>query len=106
MTLRTPKAQLFVIFGLLLAISMPAPATLVNLLLALVIAGALDAVCMRIEHGQWQLPTSALLTAFIVVFVLSPTESALVVAWATAFAIAGKRLVRTHREHIFNPAAL
>jgi Na+-translocating ferredoxin:NAD+ oxidoreductase RnfD subunit len=40
------------------------------------------------------------------VFVLSPSESAWVVAWTCAFAIAAKRLARTRREHIFNPAAL
>ena len=37
---------------------------------------------------------------------LSPSESALVVAWTCAFAIAAKRLVRSRREHVFNPAAV
>lgn len=104
--LRTPKAQLFVIFGLLLAILVPSGIPLTNLLVALLAAGTLDAIWMRIDGGAWRLPTSALLTAFIVVFVLSPSESAWVVAWTCAFAIAAKRLVRSRREHVFNPAAV
>jgi Na+-translocating ferredoxin:NAD+ oxidoreductase RnfD subunit len=106
MTLKTPKAQLFVIFGLLLAVALPSPAMLVNVVVALIVVGALDAVCMRIDRGTWRRPTSALLTGLIVAFVLSPTESPLVVAWTCAFAIAAKYLVRTNREHLFNPAAL
>jgi Na+-translocating ferredoxin:NAD+ oxidoreductase RnfD subunit len=105
MTLRTPKAQLFLIFALLLAIT-AFQAPVLNLLVALVTVGVLDGLCMRIESGSWRLPTSALLTALIVVFVLSASESALVVAWTCAFAIAAKRLVRIRREHVFNPAAL
>jgi len=78
-----------------------------TIIVALLTAGVLDAICMRIDGGAWRLPTSALLTSFIVVFVLSPSESVLVVAWTCAFAIAAKRLVRTtRREHAFNPAAV
>jgi enediyne biosynthesis protein E5 len=105
-SLRTPKAQLFVIFGLLLAILLPAGLPATNLVLALLTAGLLDLLAMRFDTGAWRLPTSALLTALIVVFVLSPSEPPLVVVWTCAFAIAAKRLVRTRREHVFNPAAL
>lgn len=104
--LKTPKAQLFLIFGLLLAILVPSGVPLTNLVVALLTAGVLDALCMRFDTGAWRLPTSALLTALIVVFVLSTNESPLVVAWTCAFAIAAKRLIRTRREHIFNPAAV
>src|SRR6185437_15494112 len=47
--LRTPKAQLFLIFGLLLAILVPSGVPLTNLLVALLTAGVLDMLCMRFD---------------------------------------------------------
>jgi Na+-translocating ferredoxin:NAD+ oxidoreductase RnfD subunit len=41
-----------------------------------------------------------------VFFILSTSESWLVVAWTSSFAILGKRILRADREHFFNPAAL
>src|SRR5205085_3132071 len=65
-----------------------------------------DAAWMSIETRRVRFPTSALLSALIVFFILSTSESWLVVGWTSVFAIVAKRLVRTSREHIFNPAAL
>lgn len=108
-SLRTPKVQLLVIFVALFAIAAP-PAgglgLLPNLLAALLPAMVIDGVWMAIESRRARFPTSALLSGLIVFFILSTNESWLVVAWTSAFAILSKRILRTEREHIFNPAAL
>jgi Na+-translocating ferredoxin:NAD+ oxidoreductase RnfD subunit len=106
---RTPKGQLLVVFGLLLAILVSADGglrLLPNLVAAILSACVVDAAWLFAESRRLRFPTSALLTALIVVFILSPTESWLVVGWTSVFAIAAKRVVRTARGHIFNPAAL
>ncbi len=84
--LRTAKGQMLVILVVLFAIAAPSAggtALLPNLV-----------------------PTSALLSSLFVFGILSAQESWLVVAWTSAFAVLAKRILRTEREHIFNPAAL
>jgi Na+-translocating ferredoxin:NAD+ oxidoreductase RnfD subunit len=106
---RTPKAQLLIIFGLFLLIAAPSAGatTLIPKLLAAVVpALAIDGLWMSIEARHWRFPTSALLSSLIVFFILSTSESWLVVAWTSSFAILGKRILRIDREHFFNPAAL
>ncbi len=108
-SLRTPKAQLLVIFaGLLLVAAPPAGGLglLPNLLAAVVPAVLIDGVWMGVESRRARMPTSALLSGLIIFFILSTNESLMVVAWTSCFAILAKRIVRTSREHIFNPAAL
>jgi Na+-translocating ferredoxin:NAD+ oxidoreductase RnfD subunit len=107
--LRTPKGQLLVIFVALLVIAAP-PAgglgLLPNLVAAVLPAMLVDGIWMALESRRVRIPTSALLSGLIVFFILSTNESWLVVAWTSCVAILGKRIVRTQREHIFNPAAL
>jgi Na+-translocating ferredoxin:NAD+ oxidoreductase RnfD subunit len=108
-TLRTPKVQLLVIFAALLLIAAPPAgglALLPNLLAAVLPAVLIDGVWMGIESRHVRIPTSALLTGLIIFFILSTNESWMVIAWTSCFAILSKRIVRTEREHIFNPAAL
>src|SRR5260370_5028916 len=108
-SLRTPKAQLLVIFAALLLVAAP-PAggigLLPNLLAAVLPAVMIDALWMGLESRRLRIPTSALLSGLIIFFILSTNESWLVVAWTSCFAILSKRIIRTQREHIFNPAAL
>ena len=79
-------------------------------LLAAVLPGALiDAVWMAVtarSSRRWRFPTSALLSGLFIFAILSVEESWLVVAWTSTFAVLSKRILRTEREHIFNPAAL
>jgi Na+-translocating ferredoxin:NAD+ oxidoreductase RnfD subunit len=106
--LRTPKSQMLVILAVLLAVTVPVSGglgLLPNLLAALVPACLIDGLWMSIESRRWRFPTSALLSSLFVFSILSTNESWLVVAWTSSFAILAKRLVRTNREHIFNPAA-
>jgi Na+-translocating ferredoxin:NAD+ oxidoreductase RnfD subunit len=103
--LRTPKGELLLIFGVLFALAGGAD-HLANLAAAVLTACVIDGVCMWLEAGRPRFPTSALLTALIVFFILAPSESWLVVAWTAGFAVVAKRLIRVRRDHVFNPAAL
>ena len=106
---KTPKAQLLVSFAILLAIAAPSgggTSLATNLVAAIVPACLIDGVWISIAARRVRFPMSALLSAMIVFFILSSRESWLVVAWTSSFAIISKRVVRTEREHIFNPAAL
>jgi Na+-translocating ferredoxin:NAD+ oxidoreductase RnfD subunit len=107
--LRTPKGQLLVIFALFLGIAAPAAgglSLLPNLMAADIPACSIDGVWMAVESRRLRFPTSALLCALIVFFILSTSESWLVVGWTSVFAIVSKRTLRTQHGHIFNPAAL
>src|SRR5579859_2141348 len=107
--LRTPKAQLLVIFAIMLGVVAPSAggaALLPNLVAALVPACLIDGVWMAAESRRWRAPTSALLSSLIVFFILSTNESWMVVAWTSCFAVLCKRILRSEREHVFNPAAL
>ena len=60
----------------------------------------------RWTKRRWRVPSSALLTALIVFSILATSESWLVLAWTSSFGVVSKRILRTERGHIFNPAAL
>ena len=81
--LGTPKIQLLVIFAALLLVAAP-PAggmgVLPNLLAAVLPAVVLDAIWMGIESRRVRIPSSALLSGLIIFFILSTSESWLVVA--------------------------
>jgi Na+-translocating ferredoxin:NAD+ oxidoreductase RnfD subunit len=106
--LRTPKSQMLAIFAILLALAVPVSGglgLLPNFLAALIPSCLLDGLWLSIESRRWRFPTSALLSSLFVFIILSTNESWLVAAWTSCFAILAKRIVRTDREQIFNPAA-
>jgi Na+-translocating ferredoxin:NAD+ oxidoreductase RnfD subunit len=106
---RTAKGQMLAIFAVLLAIAIPVSggsALLPNLAAAVVPACLIDGAWMSISARRLRFPTSAVLSSLFVFSILSVEESWLVVAWTSCFAVLSKRIVRTEREHIFNPAAL
>jgi Na+-translocating ferredoxin:NAD+ oxidoreductase RnfD subunit len=108
-SLRTPKVQLLIIFAALMLIAAPPAgglALLPNLLAAVLPAMVIDGIWMGVESRRVRFPTSALLSGLIIFFILSTNESWLVITWTSCFAILSKRILRTQREHIFNPAAL
>lgn len=100
---------MLLIFVILLGIAIPVSggsALLPNLAAAIVPACLIDGAWMSISARRLRFPTSALLSGLFVFSILSVEESWLVVAWASCFAVLSKRIVRSQREHIFNPAAL
>jgi Na+-translocating ferredoxin:NAD+ oxidoreductase RnfD subunit len=110
--LRTPKGIT------LLAIGVPAamatisstlthgPFALKTLLAAMVTAGALDVVILRVRRKRWIFPDGALITGMIVGMILTPVTPLWTTVATSAIAIASKYILRTHTANVFNPAAL
>jgi Na+-translocating ferredoxin:NAD+ oxidoreductase RnfD subunit len=105
---RTPKGTLLLVFVPLLGIAIAGqgPRTVLPGLVGAVLAACLvELAVTRFLGAQWEVPTSALITGLIVAMVLSPHQSAVVAIVASVIAIGSKYVLRTRREHIFNPAA-
>jgi Na+-translocating ferredoxin:NAD+ oxidoreductase RnfD subunit len=106
---RTPKGVLTIILGILLAVAVPAGGgrtALPGLITAVAAAMALDLIILRMRGGRWEFPSGALLTALIVVMVLSPQEPWHVAAITAVIAVASKYVFRVRTANVFNPAAL
>jgi Na+-translocating ferredoxin:NAD+ oxidoreductase RnfD subunit len=73
---------------------------------AAIVAVAIDGVWMAVQFRRFRWPESALLSGLFVFMILSPDQPWVVFAWTAACAILAKRILRTDREHVFNPAAL
>jgi len=105
----TAKGQMLAILAILLAITMPQSGGVAlwpNLAAAIIPGCLIDGAWMSISVRRLRMPTSALLSGLFVLSILSVEESWLVVAWTSAFAVVAKQILRSKREHIFNPAAL
>lgn len=106
---RTPKGLLLIVLVLLVAIAAPhegiglvAP----NLLSAVVGAGVVDLVILRVRKKRWEFPSGAVLTAMIVAMVLRNQEPWYVTAITSIAAVLSKYMFRSHSANVFNPAAL
>ena len=106
---RTPKGLLIIVLTMLAGLAasgegvgLVAP----GLASAIAVAALLDAPILRFRSGEWQLPSGAILTGFLVAMVLSPHEPWYVPACTAAVAIVSKYVVRTRSANVFNPAAL
>lgn len=107
--LKTPKGLLTLILLGLAAAAMPqegAGRALPGLVAAVVPAGVLDVVLIRLRRPRWEFPGGAVLTGLLVGMVLSPFEPVWVPAATAAIAVLSKYVLRTHAANIFNPAAL
>ena len=105
---RTPKGLLLIILTILIGMSQPASRlrfVLPGVFLAVVAAGALDALILRMGHEEWEFPSGAVLSGLIIAMVLSPHEPWYVFVWTSAIAIASKYIFRTRSANVFNPAA-
>jgi enediyne biosynthesis protein E5 len=106
---RTPKGLLTLVLLLLVAVAAPREGLQIvwpGLLSAVLVAGLLDVVILRLRHPRWEFPSGAVLTGLIVAMVLSPFEPWWVPAATSAIAIASKYILRTRATNVFNPAAL
>ena len=105
----TPKGLLTIVFAILTVVAAPVEgwARVAPGLLGGAIAGMLvDAPILRYREGAWSFPSGALLTGWIVAFVLSPFEPWHVVAITTVIGVLSKYPFRIYTANIFNPAAL
>jgi Na+-translocating ferredoxin:NAD+ oxidoreductase RnfD subunit len=106
---RTPKGTLTLILAALIVIAAPHEGwhrVMPQIHAAVIAAGVLDMLVLRYRHGRWEFPSGAVLTAMIVVMVLSPFGPWWVPAVTSAVAVASKYVLRHRAANIFNPAAL
>lgn len=106
---RTPKGLLTIVLAVLVAVAAPHEGlrvVLPGLASAILAAGLLDVVILRMRHPRWEFPSGAVLTGMIVAMVLSPFEPLWVPAAVSAIAVVSKYVLRTKAANIFNPAAL
>src|SRR4051812_37815320 len=88
--LATPKGLLTIILAILVAIAAPGEGLRVvapGLISAMLIAGLLDAIILRIRKDVWEFPSGAVLTALIVAMVLRAQEAWYVVTITSVIAI-------------------
>lgn len=106
---RTPKGILTLILGALILIAAPYAGwdrVMPQIHAAVLAAGLLDAIILRVRHSRWEFPSGAVLTAMIVAMVLSPFGPWWVPAATSVAAVTSKYLLRHRAANVFNPAAL
>ncbi len=77
-----------------------------NMGAAVLAAGSVDLVILRLRNGAWEYPSGAVLTAMIVAMVMRAQEPWMVPAAASVLAVLSKYVIRTRQANVFNPAAL
>lgn len=106
---KTPKGLLTILLVVLAAIAAPGEglgAVALSMGAAVLAAGIVDLVILRLRHGTWEYPSGAVLTAMIVVMVMRPQEPWIVPVVASLLAVLSKYALRTRQANVFNPAAL
>src|SRR5689334_17719801 len=105
----TPKGLLTIILAVLVVLAAPHEGVRLvapELGAAVLAAGLLDAVILRVKRGRWEFPSGAALTALIVTMILSPQAPWYVAAVTSVIGVLSKYVFRTRLGNIFNPAAL
>ena len=107
--LGTPKGLLVVVLALLVTIAARhegAGAVARTLTAATATAAVLDALILRWRRERWEFPDGAILTAMLVVMVLSAQQPWGDTAVTAVVAILSKYVFRSRAANVFNPAAL
>jgi Na+-translocating ferredoxin:NAD+ oxidoreductase RnfD subunit len=105
---KTPKGLLTILLAVLTAIAAPgqgASAVALNMGAAVLAAGVVDLVILRLRNGAWEYPSGAVLTAMIVAMVVRVQEPWYVVTLTSVVAVLSKYALRTRQANVFNPAA-
>ena len=106
---RTPKGLLIIVLVILVAMAAPKEGIKLvapGMLGAVIVAGLIDLVALRIFKKDWEFPSGAVLTGMIVAMILTPHEPWYIAACTAAVAVASKYVARTRSANVFNPAAL
>jgi Na+-translocating ferredoxin:NAD+ oxidoreductase RnfD subunit len=107
--LRTPKGLLTILLVVLTAMAAPGEgiaAVALNMGAAVLAAGAVDLIILRLRNSVWEYPSGAVLTAMIVTMVVRAQEPWYVPTATAVFAVLSKYALRTRQANVFNPAAL
>ena len=105
---KTPKGLLTILLLILTAIAAPgegARVVLLNMGAAVLAAGVVDLVILRLRKGAWEYPSGAVLTAMIVAMVMRAQEPWVVPVVTSVVAVLSKYLLRTRQANVLNPAA-
>jgi Na+-translocating ferredoxin:NAD+ oxidoreductase RnfD subunit len=106
---KTPKGLLTIVLAILVALAAPGEGIGVvapGILSAVLAAGLVDTVVLRLRKKTWAFPSGAVLTALIVAMVLRAQEPWYVPAITSVAAVLSKYVLRSRTANIFNPAAL
>ena len=106
---RTPKGLLLLILGVVAIIGAPQEgirAVAKGMGSAVIAAGLVDTLILRLRKRAWEFPSGAALTAMIVAMVLRAQEPWYVVAVTSVAAVLSKYALRARSANVFNPAAL
>jgi Na+-translocating ferredoxin:NAD+ oxidoreductase RnfD subunit len=107
--LKTPKGLLTIVLVAFVAIAAPHEGlhtTMPGLLMAVLVAGSIDAAVLVARGRRWAFPDGAVLTALIVAMVLSAQQPWYIAPVTAALAVTSKYVVRSRASNVFNPAAL
>ncbi|MEO6081096.1 MAG: hypothetical protein ABIQ86_15190 [Steroidobacteraceae bacterium] len=105
---RTPKGLLTIFLAVLTVIAAPGEgiaAVALNMGAAVLAAGAVDLVILRMRKSFWEFPSGAVLTAMIVTMVVRAQEPWYVPTVTAVVAVLSKYALRTRQANVFNPAA-
>ena len=105
----TPKGLLTIVLAAWIALAAPGQGwrhAAIGLAAAIVAAGGIDLVVLRIRKSGWEFPSGAVLTAMIVAMVLRAQEPWHVLAFTASVAVVSKYVFRSRTANVFNPAAL
>src|SRR5689334_1651827 len=105
---KTPKGLLTILLFILTIIATPgegARAVALNMGAAVLAAGIVDLIILRLRNGGWEYPSGAVLTAMIVAMVMRSQEPWLVPVVTSVVAVSSKYLLRTRQANVLNPAA-
>ncbi len=105
---KTPKGLLTILLVILTAIAAPgegAATVALNMGAAVLAAGIVDLVILRLRNGEWEYPSGAVLTAMIVVMVMRAQEPWIIPVVTSVVAVLSKYALRTRQANVFNPAA-
>jgi enediyne biosynthesis protein E5 len=106
---KTPKGLLTILLVVLAVIAAPgedAGVVVRNMGAAVLAAGIVDSIILRLRKGEWEYPGGAVLTAMIVAMVMRAQEPWIVPVVTSVFAVLSKYVIRTRQANVFNPAAL
>jgi Na+-translocating ferredoxin:NAD+ oxidoreductase RnfD subunit len=106
---KTPKGLLIIILSILTCIAAPGEgvsSVIAGMGSAILIAGIVDLLILRLRKKVWEFPSGAVLTAMIVSMVIRAQEHWYVLAVTSVVAVLSKYLIRTRSANVFNPAAI
>ncbi|MFA5260724.1 MAG: RnfABCDGE type electron transport complex subunit D [Candidatus Omnitrophota bacterium] len=108
LNVRSIKTQLIIYlacFAVFLSIKDGSPVFLLTTTIAVVSAFGIDSIIRQLRTKIFQIAESAIITGFIIGYVISSDEPWFVFVLASLLAILSKHVIRFKNKHLFNPAA-